>query len=59
MKKKYTSPSVIKVKLDPEQAILGACSSGTTNTSGGNPTGTCRSDCKQSGSGGGDDATTS
>ncbi len=59
MKKKYTSPTVVQVKLDPEQAILGSCAVGETDTSGGNPIGECRAGCKQTGSGGGDNAATS
>jgi len=31
MKKKYTKPTVVMVKLSHEQAVLGTCSSGFTN----------------------------
>ena len=31
MKKKYTRPTVVKVKLSHEQAVLGTCSSGVTS----------------------------
>ena len=31
MKKKYTKPTVVMVKLSHEQAVLGTCSSGVTS----------------------------
>ena len=49
MKKKYTRPTVVKVKLSHEQAVLGTCSSGASGLiEDGNTAGQCRSDiCKQ------------
>lgn len=34
MKKQYTRPTIVKVELNHEQAILGTCSSGVTNVKG-------------------------
>ena len=54
-KKPYVTPKVFRVELNPEQAILTACSLATTNASnGGN--GSCRpASCKRhTGVGGGD-----
>lgn len=33
MKKKYTTPGIVKVELKPEQAVLGQCSTGVTAAS--------------------------
>ena len=30
-KKKYTKPTIVKVKLSPEQAVLGICSASVTD----------------------------
>jgi len=43
---KYTKPSVVKVALNPEQAVLGTCSAGTTNLKDTRPFG-CERRCKQ------------
>ena len=56
-KKPYVTPQLFRVGLNPEQAILSACSLMTTNASnGGNAS--CRpASCKShSGNGGGDSA---
>jgi len=34
-KKKYTTPGIVKVELKHEQAVLGQCSTGTTQASSG------------------------
>ena len=43
--KKYTKPIVVKVALNPEQAILGGCMSGISSSRRGNPV-FCRTNCK-------------
>ena len=40
-KKPYTTPQLYRVELNPEQAILSACSIGTMNAANGGA-GTCR-----------------
>lgn len=44
MKNKYTKPTITKVELNPEQAILGTCMSGATKVADG--TTYCHSQCK-------------
>ena len=34
-KRKYTPPKLVRIKLDAEQAILGACSAGAPASTGG------------------------
>ncbi len=46
-KKKYTKPTVIKVELNHEQAILGTCSSTGTSVSQSNPSVCKAGGCKQ------------
>jgi hypothetical protein len=58
-KKNYTKPSIVKVKLDHKQAVLGTCSSTSpTGTSDGNTTsGYCKAHgCKQQTASGGIDS---
>ncbi len=46
MKKKYTTPGIVKVELKPEQAVLGQCSgvaSGPDQGAGRSCGATCRS----------------
>lgn len=45
MKKKYTTPGIIKVELKPEQAVLGTCSTGVTDARTISGIG-CETDCK-------------
>ncbi len=55
-KKPYTTPQVFRVELDPEQAILTACSLATMSAANGG-TGTCRlqaGGCKRHSSASGD-----
>ena len=57
MKKKYTKPSIAKVKLNPEQAVLGTCSSTALNISDSNASGFCKGrGCKQQTRSGGTDS---
>ncbi len=59
-KKAYVSPQVIRVKLEPSQAVLSQCEVGAVGLSGGFvSTGHCdaSSDCKQKEHGGGGAAT--
>ncbi len=35
-KKAYTQPAIVRVKLNPEQAVLGICSTRSRSTSQGN-----------------------
>ncbi|MFB0564686.1 MAG: hypothetical protein ACETWK_03305 [Candidatus Aminicenantaceae bacterium] len=44
--KKYTKPGVVKVTLNPEQAVLGTCSAGVGNIREGSTFG-CSPGCKQ------------
>ncbi len=57
-KKAYVSPRVIRVNLEPTQAVLSHCSVDVTGLSQGNPAGTCHAgkDCKQRNAGGDDHA---
>lgn len=63
MKKEYTKPTVVKVKLNHEQAVLGVCSSTAADTSSATPSGACRGSetghpyCKQSSKAGNSAAT--
>jgi len=61
-KKTYVSPQVVRVKLEPTQAVLSQCSVGISPIRNTNPAGTCSAvaghECKQS-SHGGDSAPTS
>ena len=58
MKKRYTRPSIVKVKLNHEQAVLGQCSSGVSSAR--NSTGTycdtTRGTCLKMSSGDGQNA---
>jgi hypothetical protein len=58
MKKKYTKPNIAKVKLNPEQAVLGTCSSDSGSMSDSNPSGYCKAHggCKQRTNSGGTDS---
>jgi hypothetical protein len=49
-KKAYSRPAIVRVKLNPEQAVLSACSTGTVSISSANTGGGCQSDksCRQS-----------
>lgn len=49
-KKAYVSPQVIRVKLEPTQAVLSQCEVGTGSLVDTNTTGSCRAadSCKQS-----------
>lgn len=59
MKKKYTKPTLVKVDLNHEQAVLGTCSATTTNLRNA-PTGTlCTGSCKSKNSGSADSAAAS
>ena len=40
-KKAYVSPQVIRVKLEPSQAVLSQCSVGETALADSDPTGVC------------------
>jgi len=40
-KKAYTRPAIVRVRLSPEQAVLGACSTQGINLSNGNNGGAC------------------
>ena len=40
-KKAYSRPAVVRVKLNPEQAVLGACSTSGSGLSNGNNGGAC------------------
>ncbi len=58
-KKAYVSPRVIRVKLEPTQAVLSQCSVGATGPETSSPAGVCNLDknCKQRDHGGDDGAT--
>ncbi|MEE8076595.1 MAG: hypothetical protein V3T60_13330 [Candidatus Binatia bacterium] len=60
-KKAYVSPQVIRVKLEPSQAVLSQCSVGVSPLRNTNPAGSCDSDptklCKQASHGGDPTAT--
>jgi len=58
-KKAYVSPQVIRVKLEPTQAVLSQCSAGETSLHNSLPGGVCSSIrvCKQSNKSGNDGAT--
>ncbi len=60
-KKPYLPPEVYRVRLDAEQAVLGACSTLNAGPSDGDPLGTACQDggCKQKTHGGGDSAASS
>ena len=50
-KKAYVSPQVIRVKLDPSQAVLSQCISGQSKIKDSNDAGQCTNDhggCKKS-----------
>jgi len=55
-KKAYVSPQVVRVKLEPTQAVLSQCSTGISPIRNTNPAGTCSAvvghECKQSSHGG-------
>ncbi len=53
-KKTYVSPQVIRVKLEPTQAVLSQCEVGAIGLSEGFPTGRCNAaaNCKQKQHGG-------
>jgi hypothetical protein len=61
MKKKYTRPSVFKVRLNPEQAVLGTCQAGAISIWKGVVGGDCavHHDCRQDRAGHGDSSATS
>jgi len=53
MKKNYTKPGVVKVKLSIEQAVLGTCSSDGISLLDGSPSNGCAAGgCKQKAHGG-------
>ena len=58
-KKTYVSPQVIRVKLEPTQAVLSQCEVGAVGLSNVNPSGFCDlgKDCKQRSHSGGPAAT--
>lgn len=60
MKKKYTKPSIVKVELKHEQAVLGTCSSGATTMWDNSAMGYCKvhghGGCKQWDRSGGTDS---
>ena len=60
-KKAYVSPQVIRVKLEPSQAVLSQCEVGVASVSNANPAGVCSAskNCKQRAHGGGNDAASS
>jgi len=49
-KKAYSRPVIVRVKLNPEQAVLSACSTGGASVSSANLGGICLADksCRQS-----------
>jgi hypothetical protein len=48
-KKAYSRPAIVRVKLNPEQAVLGACSSSGTSLSNGGAGKSCViGGCRQS-----------
>ncbi len=55
-KKAYVSPQVMRVKLEPSQAVLSQCSTNMTNIRNSNTAGTCSAEvgheCKQASHGG-------
>ena len=54
-KKAYVSPQVVRVKLDPSQAVLSQCISGQSKIKDANDAGQCANDhggCKKSNSAG-------
>ena len=55
-KKAYVSPQVVRVKLEPTQAVLSQCSTGQSDFRNSNIGGTCSDvvghECKQSSHGG-------
>ncbi|MBA7650016.1 hypothetical protein ES703_57817 [subsurface metagenome] len=57
--KSYTKPTVVKVELNHEQAVLGACQVGAGTLEDADPSGKCRiqKNCKQDNTG--DSAATS
>lgn len=55
MRKKYTKPALIKVELNHEQAVLGACSAGAASNRQGSPN-RCKSNCKRAAGGGNQEA---
>jgi hypothetical protein len=57
VKRVYTKPTILKVQLSHEQAILATCSSKTTSASSGG-TG-CKPSCRSIGGGGSDAGPTS
>jgi len=58
-KKVYVSPKVIRVKLEPTQAVLSQCEVGVTGLSDSTPAGRCNAaaNCKQKTHGGNSAAT--
>ena len=58
-KKAYVSPQVMRVKLEPTQAVLSQCEVGTTALADSNPAGVCNAltPCKQKSHGGNSAAT--
>ena len=56
-KKKYTKPTIVKVELNHEQAVLGACSADSATTENSDSNGYCKphGGCKANTSSGGTD----
>ncbi|MBI4482410.1 MAG: hypothetical protein HY652_05915 [Acidobacteria bacterium] len=46
MRKKYRTPQVTEVELNPQQAVLASCKAGTNNNKSNDPTGFCSNACK-------------
>lgn len=53
MKREYIKPKLVRVKLNPEQAVLSQCSDGWSDMKDSNTSGKCASGgCRQKSAGG-------